>query len=118
MSTASDGDGATDWLRDSLSPYSSYNKDTLLPPAEGTGLVFGVGGSIRGIKGEVAVKTGVGNQDMTRVEVVGTVGFEAGMETLEEVEGGKVYAASGGVVQEMRMRDLCKSDPGLPPPPF
>jgi len=95
-----------------LSPYSL---NSLPAPTEGMGLGFGLGGSIRGVKGEVAVKLGVGNQGVTREEVMGTVGFEAGIDTLEEVEGGKVYAASGGVVQEMRMRDLCKSDPGLFP---
>jgi hypothetical protein len=98
-----------------LSPYSL---NSLPAPAEGVGLGFGVGSSIRGVKSEVGVKLGVGNQGVTREEAMGTVGFEAGIETLEEVEGGKVYAASGGVVQEMRMRDLCKSDPGLSPPFF
>ncbi len=71
---------------------SPYSLNTLPAPAEGMGLVFGVGGSIRGVKGEVAVKMGVGNQSVTREEVMGTVGFEAGIDSLEEVEGGKVYA--------------------------
>ena len=91
------GDALSDWSgageTDSLSPVSLHGA-----LAGDRASRFREGRGERGMEGMRTGSQGAGK------ELLGTLGFEAGIQALEEVEGGAVCRGSSAVVQQMRVR--------------